>query len=278
MKQAILVLLTALCAGCGSFEWFPKNDVFQNTSTAAPTPPPAAVISKSVSFPSGVTWISDLAFDKSSATFWLLAKATSLSAAPDALVKFNPATGVADPPLLQAPLILPVPATIVDGSFLAFDGVSFFITSNGFNNSIPVSEIYQFNENGFFLNKYDCPATSTGFCQGLTWDSTTDSFWVAGSDNKNLVNFSVSSGVATLIKKTYKNRWGTNGVSDIGFDSATNHLLVLKGGMIPVNAANGNVGIKNSFTLPGNGRGDWDGSFFWVIDNTNKLLDAVVVK
>jgi hypothetical protein len=273
LKRAIFILLiAALFAGCGSnFEWFPKDKTFQNNSTAAPVNPPAAEVVKTLNFPGGVTWISDLAYDPISSSFWLL---VGTSTAPTDLVNINADTGVIE----QQQLTLDLMPNIIDGSMLAFDGdsSSFLITSNGYNAGVLVSEIYRFDSAGTWLNTYDCPATDTGFCQGLAWDSASSSFWVAGSDNKRLVNFRLESGVLTTIK-TYTNLWSTNGVSDIGFDRPTNQLLVLKGGMIPVDASNGKVGTRKSFILPGTGRGDWDGTYFWIIDNVEKKLKAVVV-
>lgn len=272
MKQAIIICLIVLfCAGCGSnFEWFPKNGTFQNNSTAAPTTPPAATINKSLSFPTGVTSISDLVYDKNSSSFWLLA--ATIGTIPNAFIKMSTTTGLADPPIWKDLSVF----TIGDGSVMTFDGNSFWITSNGFNGGKPVSEIYQYSSTGNLLKTYNCPATTTGFCQGLVWDATTSSFWAAGSDNKNLVNFQVANGAVTS-EQPYLNLWNSNGVNDMGFDISTNQLVVLKDGMIPVNASNGSLGTKKSFILPGNGRGDWDGTYFWVIDNTAKKIKAVVV-
>jgi hypothetical protein len=216
-----------------------------------------------------VTWISDLAYDKTSSAFWLLA---GTSSAPNVLVKISATTGLS---LGEAALDATL-GNIVDGSSMAFDGSSLWITSNGFSGGVPVSEIYQVWPSGILQKTYPCPATTTGFCQGLVWDPATFSFWAAGSNNNGLTNFQLANGAVTS-EKTYPNLWSTNGVTDMGFDISTNQLVVLKDGMIPVNASNGIVGTKKSFILPGNGRGDWDGTYFWAIDNTEKKLKAVVV-
>ncbi len=278
MKIILIILVYFVCAGCGSdFEWFPKYGSFSNRSTAgngtSPVTSPVGTVKQIIPFPAGVTWITDLVYDKNSSSFWLL---TGTPSAPSAIVKMSINTGI-----LVDQIDIADPGNLVDGCSMAYDGSSFWITSNVYDNSVtprvPKSEIYQFSSFGFLLKTYPCPPTTTGFCQGLAWDSTTSSFWAAGSDNRILENFQFANGAVTS-HQPYANLWDTNGVSDAGFDSIAKKLLVIKGGVVQVDAFNGTAGNKVSFTPPGTGRGDWDGTYFWFIDNSAKKIKAVIVK
>lgn len=284
---AVLVIGLLLQAGCGSnFEWFPKNVTFVNSSTStSPVTRPGTVM-RTLVFPSSVKWVSDIAYVKSSNSFWLLAGTTGDVTNPDinppanALVQVN----VSDGSIIQK--IDPNPNypwsnNVVNGSALAYDGTSFWITSNGYSAGSPVSEIYQLTSSGLYFDakKYSCPATSTGFCQGLALDSNpaTYSYWSAGSDSARLLaNYSVVDGVVTSFK-TYANLWSANGVSDVAFDSATGEVFVVKNGIIRVSRSGAYLG-SIPFTLPGTGRGDWDGTYFWVVDNSSKSIKALFVR
>ncbi|HZV83174.1 MAG TPA: hypothetical protein VFF53_13500 [Geobacteraceae bacterium] len=232
---------------------------------------PVYTVEKSLAFPTGVAWVGDIAFHKSSSSFWLLAG--TIGPPPNSLVKISATTGE----IMQKVNAVSWPFSIVEGSSLAFDGNTFWISSNGLDKF----EIYQILSNGFYNATYPCPATATGFCQGLAWDGT--NLWAAGSDNRNLVKFQTSAVSGALpVLATFANLWSTNGISDMGFDSsdptAPNKLLVLKDGLITVNGTDGALLGSKSFPLPGTGKGDWDGSLFWVVDNTNKKLLGLSVK
>lgn len=242
--------------------------------SAAKSATPAYTIQKTISFPSGIGWVSDIAYHKASSSFWLLASGTS-GPLPNSLVKIDAANGQQLSKLDAANW----PFYIGENSYLAFDGATFWITSSGYDNSgttpVPKSEIYRILNTGTYYATYNCPATSTGFCQGLTWDGT--GLWAAGSDNMDIVSFQEVSGVLNTTN-TFKNLWGTNGVSDIGFDSASGELLVLKDGVVQVDKASGTLLNGKRFTLPASGRGDWDGSLFWLVDNTSKKLLGLTIK
>ncbi len=236
---------------------------------------PVFTVQKTLAFPTGVGWVGDIAYHKSSASFWLLAGTSGPP--PNSLVKINATTGE----VLQRLNGVSWPFTILEGSSLAFDGNTFWISSNGFDNSVspavPKSEIYRILSTGLYYATYPCPATATGFCQGLAWDGT--DLWAAGSDTMNLVKFSTTAVSGALpVLASYANLWSTNGVSDMGYDSALGQLLVLKDGLVTVTGATGGVVGSKGFTLPGTGKGDWDGSLFWVVDNANKKLLGLSVK
>jgi hypothetical protein len=271
--------ITLLLAGCGNnFEWFPNGGGFGNSSTSG-SGATAGKVMKTIHFPSGVTWITDLTFDRYNGGFWLL---NGTNSAPTAIQKMtatftnvSSTTGQLTGTKLNA---VNWPITIVEGSTLAFDGTTFWVTSNGFNSGNHVSEIYQIGAGGQFLLTYPCPATSTGagFCQGITWDPATTSFWTTGSDTMTLVNYQVAGNGAIGSQKSYPGLWSTPGVSDVSFDSVSGQVFVVKDGVIPVKG--GVVSGTKSFTLPGTGKGDWDGSLLWVVDNGNKVIKGLFVR
>lgn len=231
---------------------------------------PAYTLQTSVPFPDRVRSVSDIAHDASDNSYWLLASLTS-GTIPNALVKIN-----ASGQTMQTVFLAYSPASFIgEESSLAYDGTTFWVSSSGYDNSVnpavPKSEIYRIASSGQYLGFYPCPATSTGFCQGVAWDGTT--LWASGSDNRNLVNFSRQVvGGALPVVRSYDNIWGSNGVSDAGYDRATGRLLVLKDGLITVNGADGVLLGSSGFTLPGNGKGDWDGTYFWLVDKVNSRL------
>lgn len=265
----------ALLGGCGSnFEWFPKDGTFTNSSTATTTK--AGTVMKEIPFPSSavtVKAVSDLAYDPDSDTFWLLAVTAGTadaSNAPDALVQVDKAGEVLTK--LDADSW---PVDIAQGSTLAFDGVSFWITGAG-----SASRLYEIIDLGSFATlggTYVCPATSSGLCRGIVWDINTFSFWSAASDSATLTNYQLSSGAITS-SVNYSNLWSGTDVTDVSYDSANDQVFVIKGGVVLVKGASGAGLGKIGFTLPGDGRGDWDGSYLWVADNTAKTIKALFVR
>ena len=231
---------------------------------------PVYTLQAPIPFPATVKSVSDIAHDARDNSYWLLASLTS-GTIPNALVKIN-AGGQA----LQTVFLAFSPLSFIgEDSSLAYDGTSFWVSSSGYDNSVdpavPKSEIYRIASNGQYQGFFPCPATSTGFCQGVAWDGTT--LWAAGSDNRRLVNFrnQAVSGALPVVK-SYDNIWSSNGVSDVGSDRTNGRLLVLKGGLITVNGADGGLLGSKGFTLPGTGKGDWDGTYFWVVDKVNSRL------
>jgi len=280
MKKTLVLLLSMVfIGGCGSnFEWFPKYGGFNNSSTATvPVTAPGTVM-RTIPFPTvpdEVRFVSDIVFDKNTGTFWMLAgTSTAPLNTPNVLVRMNATTGVVDRTVNAGSW----PFTIINGSTMAFDGVSFWVTS-GVNDS----EIYLIFSNGNFLNNnvYPCAATTTGLCRGIAWDSTTASFWSAASDISRLVNYQVINGAVTSSTPAlppYTTLWSGSDVTDVSFDSLTGQVFVIKNGVIVVQGNSGTSLGTISFTVPGTGRGDWDGQFFWVVDNTSKSIKALFVR
>lgn len=265
--------MTLLLAGCGNnFEWFPSGG-FSNNSTGGSTGSTVGKVMKRIHFPSGITWVTDLVYDKTNGGFWLL---YGTNTAPTAIQKMgaiftntSSATGQLSGTKISANAW---PFSIEDGSSMAFDGTSFWITSN----SATASKVYQIGFNGQVLATYPCPATTTGFCQGLVWDPVTTSFWTAGSDNTKLSNYQLADNGVISSQKDYSGLWTTPGVSDVSFDNASNQTLVMKEGVILVKG--GGVVGKKTLTLTGKGKGDWDGSLLWVVDNANKVVNGLSLK
>jgi len=266
MKNIITLLLTlSLLAGCGSdFQWLPEN---QPVTPTQPTPTPAGTVKKTIPFPAGISWVVDLASDRTGATLWLLTG--SSNAAATALVQVNSSTG-------QVVNTLPAnnwPVFINQASSLAFDGQRFWATSFGSLNGVPQSFIYELDATARVIATFECPATATGFCQGLAWDGTT--FWTAGSDNATLTRFQIV-GTAPPSSQNFNNLWDTAGVTDVAFDTGTNQVLITKGQLRFFSPQQ--AGVVATQSLPQTGPGDWDGSLLWVIDNTNRKILGMTIR
>ena len=282
----LAVAAAILLAGCGSnFEWFPKPGPFANRST--PVVPVPGMVMRQISFPTlpfPVKAVHDIAYDKITASFWMLAVFNGNSSnAPDALVQVKKNTvDSAAVTYVDRKDQVEWPVSISKRSTLAYDGSSFWITSGRSSQGGVASKVYKivpFVVEAMYLGSfYNCPATSSGFCQGLAWDATTSSFWSAASDIAMLVNYQVLNGaVSSLV--SYQDRWSGNGVTDVSFDNATNEVFVInQNGIIRVKANSGAFLGNIPFTVPGNGRGDWDGQYFWVIDNNAKKIKALFVR
>jgi len=271
-KTAILLALMLL-AGCGNdFEWFPSGG-FTNNSTSTQPVSNAGKIFRSIAYPSGVTWISDVAYDTSTRSLFLLA---GTSIAPTAILGMSVTTGQLNGVSINA---FNWPVNIVDGSTLAFDGIlSFWIAGNA-RSGIPAGEIYRISSNGLLEATYDCPASAAGFCRGIAWDPLTDSFWSAASDSATLINYqALGNGTTSTLEGPYTGLWQSTDVSDVAFDSSTGTTLVVKGGVISVNG--GAVASTATFTIPGSGRGDWDddSGLLWIVDNTNKVINGIAIR
>lgn len=275
---ALLIIGMLLQAGCGSnFEWFPKNGAFNNHSTGSSFVTKPGTVMREFTFPDAVKWVSDVAYDKSGESFWLLAWTSgSPPNAPNALVRISAVNGEFISPIVYNDSSWPY--TMLDGSTLVLEGTSFWITSNGSDGGVAAREVYKIASNGIYWpldakSKYACP-TSTGFCRGLAFDADTSSYWSAASDNAELVSYQLDT-VASAT--TYSNSLFA-GASDVAFDSLTNEVFVVNNGVIRVNKSSGAYLGSIPFTLPGTGRGDWDGSYFWVADNGSKSIKALFVR
>src|SRR5512138_1243378 len=244
MKNIVpLILILSLLAGCGGdFEWLPENQPIPPTPAT-----PAGTVLKTIPFPTGVSWVVDLAADRTGATLWLLVGSSSSATA---LVQVNSSTGQ----VLQTLAANSWPLFINQASSLAFDGLHFWATSFGFQNGFPQSFIYELDGTARVIATYQCPATTTGFCQGLAWDGT--NFWTAGSDNATLDRFQVVG--TALISQNFNNLWDTPGVTDVSFDAGTSQVLVMKNQLLFFSPQQATVVAKQ--TLPLTGSGDWDGS------------------
>ena len=92
-----------------------------------------------------------------------------------------------------------------------------------------------------------------------------------------MANYQQSSAVVTS-SITYSGLWSGSGVTDVAFDSASGEVFVVKGGVIRVRGSSG-AGLGTiAFSVPGEGRGDWDGTNFWVVDNAAKKIKALYIR
>jgi hypothetical protein len=287
-------LLSFLLGACGSnFEWFPKG-----AQTAAPVIK-SATVKKELPFPKAkfentstmVKWASDLVYDSATKSFWLLAGTTGADgpgSAPNALVQMSAETGSHMQTLLASTDWV-WPFTIVSGSTLAYDGSSFWITSHGNLSGTVDSNVYQLFANpsgtmanyfGAASNFFACPATSTGFCQGLAWDGA--NFWSAASDSSRVVSYQVDQSVTptkTSVISKYESLWSSNGITDVSFDKATSSVFVISDGIIWVRAGSSAAFQSSNLSVPvGTARGDWDGQYLWVVDNATKSIKALFVR
>ena len=114
--------------------------------------------------------------------------------------------------------------------------------------------------------------------RGLPGTATLHLFWSAASDFAKLVNYQVAENGVVSSAATYINLWSGSGLTDVSFDSATGQVFVIKNGVILVQGSSGTGLGTISFTVPGSGRGDWDGRYFWVVDNTSKSIKALFVR
>lgn len=222
--------------------------------------------------PVAIRSVSDIAYDKNTQSFWLLAEISSSPVnTPTALVQISAVTGSykgrGDAAFW--------PEEILNGSTLIYDGNFFWITASG----VPRGRVYRVFPSGLYNNIfYNCPppSTSTGFCLGLAFDPATSSYWSADSGNTTLDNFNIAGGSATSVA-SYSNSLFA-GVSDVAFDSASNEVFVVNNGIIRINKSSGAFLGSIPFILPGAGRGDWDGTYFWVVDNSSKSIKALFVR
>lgn len=223
-------------------------------------------------FPTAVSIrsVSDIAYDKRTQSFWLLAETSSSPAdSPTALVQMDALNGSYKDKKDAAFW----PFDILSGSNLAYDENFFWITANG----VSGGKVYQVFPNGLYNNSfYNCPASSTGFCQGLAFDPATSSYWSTGSDSTTLVNYNLAGGSVTSVA-SYSNSLFA-GASDLAFDSVSNEVFVVNNGIIRINKSSGAYLGSIPFILPGAGRGDWDGTYFWVVDNSSKSIKALFVR
>jgi len=262
MKKLFLFLsFFLILTACGDFQWLPESQPIPPAPTT-----PAGTVQKTIPFPSGITWVIDLASDRTG-TLWLLVGPNSTSPATE-LVRVNSSTG-------QVVQTLPAnnwPIFLNQNSSLAFDGEFFWATSFGSLNGVPQSFIYELDATARVIATFKCPATTTGFCQGLARDGAT--FWTAGSDNSSLARFEVVG--TSLQSQSFNNLWDTAGVTDVAFDTGTRQVLVTKGQLRFFSPQQ--AGVVATQSLPQTGVGDWDSSLLWVIDNTNRKILGMTIR
>lgn len=216
---------------------------------------------KTIPFPAGISGVSDIVYD--SATQSLLVFAYELSSKVVKIIRVDPSSGVV---LHTTPIVNPN-FYMNHASEFTKAGSYYYGTSYGTGNGGSQSYVYKIDLLGNILASFPCPATSTGgFCEGLAWDG--QYLWSGASDNKSLTQFSTSGSVQANITP-----WNTISIRDLSYDTATNQLLVVKGGRLrridPVTA------IEVSSSSGFREGGDWDGNLFWTFNSSTQELEGV---
>lgn len=222
---------------------------------------------KTIPFPTDITMVGDIVFDKNTNSFWI----TAVNLTPLRLIQIDSANGTVTKTILSNNL----PAYLNSSSEMAFDGQSFYFTSYGSCSGSCTglnangSFIYKVDMSGNLINTFPCPATSTGvYCHGLAWDG--QYLWSEASDKKNLVQFSTDG----IVFSTLSNVFHTVSLEDISFDSTANQLIVIKDGVNRVNKTTGNIDSHNNASYS---KGDYDGQLYWIANNGTQQLEGIYI-
>ena len=230
------------------------------TITAVDPPAKLGAVIKKLPFPSGITWIGDMAYDKATSSLWAL---TGNNASLNTLTQIDINNGS----------VLASNSnnnwSINHSSSLAYDGQYLWATSYGTSNGVPQSYIYKLSTGGAILTQFACPATTTGgYCNGLAWDGS--ALWSGASDNKNLTRFGTEGSIQTQ----YVNVFTTVGLNnlDIAFDTISNRLIITKDGVKYIDPLTGTItNTVAVYTVHG---GAWDGALYWQPNNSTLEIEA----
>jgi hypothetical protein len=220
-------------------------------------------IVKSIPFPAGVTYFSDLAFDRVNNTAWLLAG--NDTGQPKWLVHI-----ATDGTVLGTNAYVNTTWSVNYGSFLASNGVSIWATSYGWLNGIPITKVYSLDTSGNVLKEIPCPATTAGgFCTGITWDGS--KFWTVASDSKDLVSFfpdgTISAKFIGIFPEVSRSR-------NLFYDWAKSRLVASDKTYLDV--IDTSTGIRTRTFPYNNGvNGDWDGQYFWNINTSTLQIEIM---
>lgn len=213
---------------------------------------------KTIPFPTGVTYFSDLAYDRLTNTAWLLAG--NDTGKPKWFIQIDTSGAV-----LKKNLLPNLPFWVNYASYLTFDGTNIWATSYGSSSGGQVSKIYTLDTSGNVLKEMPCPATTTGgYCQGIAWDGT--KFWTVASDSKDLVSFfpdgTVSTKFSGMFPEISQNR-------NLFYDWSKSRLIA--SGLDSIDTSTGNR--VRTWPFNGGGRGDWDGQYFWNINTFTQEIE-----
>ena len=229
--------------------------------------PQVGEVIKSIPFPINTPVFSDVFFDSSTGTLQALGFATTPACNNPSITEFDRLTGS----VLGTLQLIGAPAYLNCSSEMVRAGLYYYITSYGFaGDGTPQAFIYSVDLNGNVSQLFACPASVTGFCEGLAWDGTY--LWTGASDNKNLVQFGTDGSVHATLTMS----WGTNSVNDISFDPVTRDILMVKSGRL--HRINSTTASLKSWTTTGSFlSGDWDGTLYWSVNNIAQKIEGIFV-
>ena len=254
-KTIILIFISFLLFGC----W--DNAKQQAEREAALTDEPGDII-KTLPYPVGISWVSDIYADPATNAFWLLGEGAST---PTHLIQINSQTG----DVLNTIEFNDAPVFLNSASELTSDGTNFWITSYGWESGVPQSLIYKIDTNGDILETLSCPASETdGFCEGIAW--TGSYLWSGASDNMDIVSYLLSGTVQLRAEDVL----GALGTRDVSYNSALNAILISHENYLYLfNLFS--LAIEKDLYTTFSRIGDWDGELYWAVNNTTLKLEGI---
>ncbi|NTV12907.1 MAG: esterase-like activity of phytase family protein [Desulfobulbaceae bacterium] len=224
---------------------------------------------KQLPIPTGVSGVADLVYDKASDSLWLLGDSALLPST-KFLININKNSGE----VITKITSIDLPDFLNWSSEMALADRYFYFTSYGWSNGIPQSVIYKTDMAFKLLGTYPCPATNAGgFCEGLAWDG--QYLWSAGSDSKRIVRFTTDG----LLKDDLGSVLGMIKIDDLDFDQPKHRLIAINTNKDRyfANVENDTITINDTRNIPLNGRGGWDGMFWWEADNQNMKINQIYI-
>ena len=263
MKKWLCVFIVILLlSGCwdnaeDQAEEREKEDALAESITDEP-----GDIIKTLPYPTGISWISDIYADSATNTFWLLGESAVTEIH---LIQINSQTGE----VIDSINFNDAPFFLNHASELTWDGTSFWITSYGWESGVLQSFIYKINSSGDILETLSCPASETGgLCEGITWDG--DSLWSGSSDNMDIVRFSQNE----LVELRVEGVLDSLGTRDVSYDSASNAILVSHANYLYfLNLSN--LLVEKQVYTTFSRVGDWDGELYWAVNNSTLMLEGI---
>ena len=219
-------------------------------------------VTKTLPYPTGISWISDIYADSATNTFWLLGESAATEIH---LIQINSQTGE----VLDSIAFTDAPFFLNHASELTGNGTFFWITSYGRQDDVPQSFIYKVNIDGEILETIPCPASDTGgYCEGLAWDG--DSLWSGSSDNMDLTSFLLSG----TVQQRVENVLDSLGTRDVSYNSVSNAILVSHANYLYfLNLSN--LIIEKEIYTTFSRVGDWDDGLYWAVNNSTLMLEGI---
>ena len=221
---------------------------------------------KTISFPEGISGVSDIVFDKSSQSLLIFVY--------DIATKWE-VTKIMQIPIVSGIVLAEVNINNPDffmnhaSSFTKNDNY-FYGTSYGYSNGVPQSLIYKIDFTGKVIGSFPCPSTNMdGFCKGVAWDG--QYLWCGGSNNINLTKFSMDG---LFIKEIGALDSVNNRVE--AYDPEANQLIVSTDNHLRLIDIITGAEVRSVYT--GYSRiGDWDGKLFWAVNRDTRQFEGIYI-